>query len=433
MTAQAQDRIGQAEPRKTPGAESGRPFRAGEKAQLTDRKGRKVTIQLRTGETTQTDHGLVRHDDVIGSAPGGIVTTVSALRRSSGSTPAASRRAGGWQYVALRPRLMDYQLSMPRGAQIMYPKDIAQALAYGDVRRGMRVLESGGGSGAMSLALVDAVGPEGSVTTIEKRADFADICRGNVEMYYGFLPRWWECVADDFDHAASLMPAYSVDRVLFDLLDPWNRLDSAWRVLAPGGVMVSYVTTATQMSKLCETLRSSRRWTAPEIVEDLERSWKAEGLSVRPNHQMIGHTGFLVASRTMAEGFPALTSRRHGSKDAHASIDRAGELENLELRGDLSDRKVRKTLRELGDGLAVLRRENEGRRGRSAVPSAAPDGSVLLPGLGRATAGQEDTPDPESQECLDGHQPDGQRGPQPSRQRAGDDRGDQKSEEDDRI
>ncbi|MBQ5557626.1 MAG: tRNA (adenine-N1)-methyltransferase [Aeriscardovia sp.] len=373
MAEQAHERIEQ-EVQKKSGAESGRPFRAGEKAQLTDRKGKKITIQLRTGETTQTDHGLVRHDDVIGSVPGEVITTVSALRHSLGSTSAAQRRTGGWQFVVLRPRLMDYQLSMPRGAQIMYPKDIAQALMYGDVRRGMRVLESGGGSGAMSLALVDTVGPKGSVTTIEKRADFADICRGNVEMYYGFLPRWWECVTDDFDHVASLMSAHSVDRILFDLLDPWNRLDEAWRVLAPGGIMVAYVTTVTQMSKVCETLRSSRRWTVPEIIEDIERSWKSEGLSVRPNHQMIGHTGFIVTSRTMAEGFPALTAHTHGSKDMYVDIDCPGELKNLELRGDLSDRKIRKTLRELGENLAILRGENQKMAEQTVVASTTFDG-----------------------------------------------------------
>lgn len=352
---------------------TGEPFRAGEKAQFTDRRGKKVTFQLVAGQCTQTDHGFIVHDDIIGQLPGSVVRTVSSAKGRAGEIAAkqvkpgkAGRLVGGWEYMVFRPRLIDYQLSMPRGAQIMYPKDIAQALAYGDIRTGMRVVESGGGSGAMSLALCSAVGPNGSVLTIERRAEFAQICAGNIELFYGFQPDWWKVEVAGFDEGAAQLPAASVDRIMLDLLDPWNRLEQAERILVPGGVLVAYITTTTQMSRLSEGLRETGRWTEPEIVELVERTWKAEGLAVRPNHDMVGHTGFLVISRVMAPAAQALRKQRHGSKNTYVDVDRAGitgeqdahgavhDVADLELR-DISDRKVRKVLRDLERQRAQLK------------------------------------------------------------------------------
>ena len=155
---------------------------------------------------------------------------------------------------------------MPRGAQIMYPKDIAQVIQLGDIRTGMRVLESGAGSGAMSLNLLDAVGPDGQVTTIELRPEFARVAEANATLYYGARPQWWTLLVGDFDSRAAGLPEHWFDRIVLDMLDPWNRLDAAWRVLAPGGVLTAYVTTTTQISRLAEALRESGHWTEPQIL-----------------------------------------------------------------------------------------------------------------------------------------------------------------------
>ena len=326
----------------------------GEKVQFTDRRGKRITDQLVIGGVTQSEHGLILHDDVIGSSEGIVVTTVHA--RHDGIDEAKpwkqTRAIGGWQYCVMRPRLADYVLSMPRGAQIMYPKDIAQVIQLGDIRNGMHVVESGAGSGAMSLNLLDAVGPEGTLTSIEIRRDFAQVARANAALYYGQDPAWWDLKTGDFDAVAATLPVHATDRIVLDMLDPWNRLEQAFRIMAPGGVLVCYVTTTTQMVRLADRLREDGRWTEPDIQETLERHWKAEDLAVRPDHQMIAHTGFLIVSRAMAEGFDALRRRERITKDVHTDIDtltaeeRAARLEELELR-DISDRKLRKVLRDL--------------------------------------------------------------------------------------
>ncbi|KAA8817473.1 tRNA (adenine-N1)-methyltransferase [Bifidobacterium callitrichos] len=338
------------------------PLEAGEKVQFTDRRNKKITDQLVVGGSTQTDHGLILHDDVIGLTEGTVVTTVTAKReaqinqvhpeRDAAKPWKATRAIGGWQYAVMRPRLADYVLSMPRGAQIMYPKDIAQVIQLGDIRTGHRVLESGAGSGAMSLNLLDAVGEGGEVTTIELRPDFARVAEANATLYYGRRPEWWSLKTGDFDSVAAGLPEHYYDRIMLDMLDPWNRLEQAYRVIAPGGVIVAYVTTTTQMSRMVEALRDAGVWTEPVIQETLERSWKAQGLAVRPDHQMIGHTGFLIVSRAMAEGFTALKKRERAAKDTVTDVDdltdeeREARLEDLELR-DISDRKLRKVLRDL--------------------------------------------------------------------------------------
>lgn len=335
---------------------------AGEKVQFTDRRGKKITEQLIAGGSTQTEHGLILHDDVIGQSEGAIVTTVTAKRedqvnanhpeRDAGKPWKAVKAIGGWQYVVMRPRLADYVLSMPRGAQIMYPKDIAQVIQLGDIRSGARVLESGAGSGAMSINLLDAVGEEGSLTTIELRPEFAKIAQANATLYFGHEPAQWDLKVGDFDSVAAMLPEQHFNRIVLDMLDPWNRLEQAYRVIAPGGVLICYITTTTQLSRLVEALREAEVWTEPEIQETLERNWKAQGLAVRPDHQMIGHTGFLVVTRAMAQGFKALKKRERATKDTTSDIDnltaeeREERLADLELR-DISDRKLRKVLRDL--------------------------------------------------------------------------------------
>ena len=305
------------------------PLAAGEKVQFTDRRSNKITDQLVPGGVTQTSHGIILHDDVIGQTEGSVVVTVSAKReaqvnqthpeRDANKPWKGTRAIGGWEFAVMRPRLADYVLSMPRGAQIMYPKDIAQVIQLGDIRSGMNVLESGAGSGAMSINLLDAVGEGGSLTTIEMRSEFARVAEANATVYFGERPAWWDLRTGDFDSVAAGLPD---------------------------------VTTTTQLSRLAEALREAGCWTEPDIQETLERNWKAQGLAIRPDHQMIGHTGFLMVSRAMAPGFQALRKRDRATKDTTTDIDsltleeRAEQLEDLELR-DISDRKLRKVLRDL--------------------------------------------------------------------------------------
>lgn len=338
------------------------PLQAGEKVQLTDRKGKKITEQLVVGGSTQTERGVLFHDDIIGLPEGSVVTTVTSEGKTASAAEAYrhnprkpwknTRKIGGWQYTVMRPRMQDFILSMPRGAQIMYPKDIAQVIETCDIRRGMRVLESGGGSGAMGLHLLDAVGSEGELTTIELRPEFAHVCEGNATVYFGERPSWWNLQVGDFDSVAATLPESYFDRIFLDMLDPWNRLEQASRVIVPGGVLTCYVTTVTQLSRVAENLRQSGQWTEPEITETMERGWKAQGLAVRPNHEMIGHTGFLITSRAMAPSCTALQKREHGTKDTYNDIDaltpeqQRERLEELELR-DISDRKLRKVLKDL--------------------------------------------------------------------------------------
>lgn len=349
-------------------------LQAGEKVQFTDRKGKRITAQLVPGAVTQTERGIIRHDDVIGQMPGVVIATVHAKREDQvrsdhperdAKKPWKSARAiGGWQYAVMRPRLSDYVLSMPRGAQIMYPKDIAQVIQLGDIRSGMRVLESGAGSGAMSLNLLDAVGSEGELTTIEVRPDFARIAQANATLYYGQEPSWWTIKVGDFDTVAATLPENYFDRIMLDMLDPWNRLQQAYRVIIPGGVLIAYVTTTTQLSRMVEALRKAGTWSEPEIQETLERTWKVQGLAVRPDHQMIGHTGFLVFTRAMAQGFTALQKRERPAKDTTSDIDdlnaqeRAEQFEDLTLR-DISDRKLRKVLRDLDAQVYQLSQQSE--------------------------------------------------------------------------
>ncbi|KFF30921.1 tRNA (adenine-N1)-methyltransferase [Bifidobacterium bombi] len=336
----------------------------GEKVQFTDRKGNKITSQLKRGGTTQTSHGIILHDEVIGMTEGVVVTTVRSKRenlseRDRSKPWKATKAIGGWDFVVMRPRLADYVLSMPRGAQIMYPKDIAQVIQLGDIRSDMRVLESGAGSGAMSINLLDAVGERGCLTTIELRPEFAKVARANAILYFGDQPHWWDLRTGDFDAVAATLREHWFDRIVLDMLDPWNRLEQAWRVIAPGGILTAYVTTTTQVSRLCEALRAAGSWSEPDVQETFERKWKAQGLAVRPDHEMIGHTGFLVVSRAMAEGFEALRRRDRATKDTRTDVDsmsedeRAQRLEDLELR-DISDRKLRHVLRDLGEQVGVL-------------------------------------------------------------------------------
>jgi tRNA (adenine57-N1/adenine58-N1)-methyltransferase len=268
--------------------------------QLTDPKGRHYTIVLEEGAQYHTHRGGIAHDDLIGCPEGSLVV-------SPAGTP----------YLALRPRLADYVLSMPRGAQVIYPKDAAQILMWGDVFPGARVLEAGAGSGALTCSLLQAVGPEGEVVSYEVRPDHAEHAERNVLRFFGELPpNWTMRVADLAVHGDRAgEPDGSFDRAVLDMLAPWEQLGTVARALVPGGVLVGYVATTTQLSRLTEALREQQCWTEPEAWEALVRPWHVVGLAVRPEHRMQGHTAFLLTARRLADGVsPPRPQRRPTSR-----------------------------------------------------------------------------------------------------------------------
>jgi tRNA (adenine57-N1/adenine58-N1)-methyltransferase catalytic subunit len=286
------------------------PFRVGDRVQLTDPKGRLNTLTLEPGKTYHTHRGLLPHDDLIGLPDGSVVTS-----------------SGGTAYLALRPLLADYVLSMPRGAQVIYPKDAAQIVAMGDIFPGARVLEAGAGSGALSCSLLRAVGAHGELHSYEMREDFAKIATRNVEAFFGAPhPAWTLHVGDVADCAE-----VGYDRIILDMLAPWEMMDLLERALVPGGVFVGYVATTTQLSELMEALRERGGFTEPRAWETLVRDWHADGLAVRPDHRMIAHTAFLITSRKLAPGVVAPMRRRKPSTGALAYAKRrAASIEAAE-------------------------------------------------------------------------------------------------------
>jgi tRNA (adenine57-N1/adenine58-N1)-methyltransferase catalytic subunit len=268
------------------------PFRAGDRVQLTDPKGRHYTLVLESGVTYHTHRGALDHDKLIGLPEGSVVTS-----------------AGGTSYLALRPLLPDYVLSMPRGAQVIYPKDAAQIVMWGDVFPGARVLEAGAGSGALTCSLLRAVGESGSVTSYEVRDDHAVHAVRNVERFFGEQPANWTLhIGDVVEHSGE------VDRVILDMLAPWEVLPAITANLIPGGVLVVYVATVTQLSRVTEALREQQCWTEPQSWETLMRPWHSVGLAVRPEHRMVGHTAFLITARRLADGVVPPRPQRRPSK-----------------------------------------------------------------------------------------------------------------------
>lgn len=275
------------------------PFRPGDRVQLTDPKGRHYTVVLEPGQTYHTHRGALDHDKLIGQPEGSVITS-----------------AGGMAFLALRPRLADYVLSMPRGAQVIYPKDAAQILMWGDIFPGARVLEAGAGSGALSCSLLRAVGPTGSLLSYEVRADHAEHAVRNVEEFFGKRPDNWTLrVADLATHGSEHPddPANTVDRVVLDMLAPWEVLPTVAANLVSGGVLVVYVATTTQLSRVTEALREQQCWTEPESWEALVRPWHVVGLAVRPEHRMVAHTAFLLTTRKLAEGVTPMRQQRRPS------------------------------------------------------------------------------------------------------------------------
>ncbi|BBY67515.1 hypothetical protein MHEL_57580 [Mycolicibacterium helvum] len=259
------------------------PFVVGDRVQLTDPKGRHYTMVLNPGSEFHTHRGAIEHDAVIGLPEGSVIKSTN-----------------GDAFLVLRPLLIDYVLSMPRGAQVIYPKDAAQIVHEGDIFPGARVLEAGAGSGALTCSLLRAVGPGGQVISYEVRDDHAVHAQRNVATFFGQDPDNWKLIIGDL--VDSDLAEASVDRIVLDMLAPWDVLDTVARLLIPGGVLMVYVATVTQLSKTVEALREQQCWTEPRAWESLQRGWNVVGLAVRPQHNMRGHTAFLISARRLAPG-----------------------------------------------------------------------------------------------------------------------------------
>lgn len=264
---------------------------------LTDPKGRRHSVLLEAGKTFFTHKGGIDLDTLIGG-PDGVVVTSS----------------GGVDYLVLRPLLPDVVVSMPRGAAVVYPKDAAQIATMADIFPGASVVEAGAGSGALTCTLLRGVGVGGRLTSYERRAEFAEIARRNVEAFFGGShPAWTLNIGD----LATELQEVDVDRVILDMLAPWNCVTAVAAALRPGGLVCAYVATTPQLSRFVETVREHGGFTEPDAWESLVRSWHVEGLAVRPEHRMNGHTGFLVTARRLAPGVRTPRKSRRPSPGAY--------------------------------------------------------------------------------------------------------------------
>jgi len=257
-------------------------FEAGEVCLLLDARSRTYLIDLTPGGRFQYHAGGVDHDDILGN-PSGVV-----LRTTSGA-----------RLVALRPRLADYVLRMKRGPQVIYPKDLGPIIHWGDIGPGMTVLEAGTGSGALTLALLRAVGPTGKVVSVERRPEHARHAVAAITRFLGGLPSTLELRDGEVEE---MVIDVAPDRLVLDMPEPWHAVEAAAEGLADDGVLTSFLPTVPQVQRIRDALRRTGRFATPSTFEVLHRDWAADGRSVRPSHQMVGHTGFItIACKTLGE------------------------------------------------------------------------------------------------------------------------------------
>ena len=305
-------------------------FSAGDRVQLTGPKGRINTIVLVMGGRHGTHRGEIRHDDIIGKPSGSVI-----------------ENHNGEKFLALKPLLSDYVLSMPRGAQIIYPKDAGQIIVEGDIFPGAVVIEAGVGSGALSSYLLRAIGDKGKLFSFEIREEFAQIAKANVENFLGITPKNWKITIGLLqENLSKIVKKSSADRAVLDMLAPWECIAEVEKALKPGGLVICYVATATQLSRVAEEIKSTGRFTSVVAFETLVRPWHLEGLAVRPEHRMISHTGFLLTARKLAEGTELPDFRKRRVNKAEGSEEDAQEWFGLTER-PVGEKKLRKTLRQV--------------------------------------------------------------------------------------
>ena len=255
------------------------PLQPGDMVLLVDRKGRRYLQRLASGGTFHFHAGYLAHDELIGRPEG------STVRSSKGS-----------RLLVLRPTAADWTLKGPRGAQVVYPKDQAMIVALGDIAPGLTVVEAGAGSGALTCALLRAVGPSGRVVSFELRPEHAEVAERNVSARFGGVPDHWELIVGD---VADGLAGRRCNRLVLDLLEPWEVVKNGADAVHPGGVLVAYTPTVPQVMRLREALDEDARWGREETVETLVRPWHVEGLAVRPDHRMVSHTAFLTTARRL--------------------------------------------------------------------------------------------------------------------------------------
>lgn len=314
-------------------------LQAGDRIQITDVKKNHYTITLTRDGYFQSRRGNFHHREVIGKPEGTVLQTED-----------------GHQLLILRPLMSDFALSMPRGATVVYPKDAGSILAFADIFPGARVLEAGAGSGALSIALLGAIGERGHLLSVERRADFAEIASGNVHSWYGAeVPNWDLRVGELAEVVDNQVEEASFDRVVLDMLAPWENIDQVARALVPGGLVVCYVATTTQLSRIAEVIKDSQRFTRPEASETLVRPWHLQGLAVRPDHRMVAHTGFILTARRLAPGAQPLGLASRPAKAAYSEPlawedgSEAGQAWDSADLGErtMADRKVRRVVRDV--------------------------------------------------------------------------------------
>ncbi|QBI22157.1 tRNA (adenine-N1)-methyltransferase [Egibacter rhizosphaerae] len=257
------------------------PFGPGEVALLVDRKERRYLVTLATGGTFHYHGGAVAHDDLLGAAEG------SRVRSAKGTT-----------LLALRPTAGDWTLKAKRGAQVVYPKDQAMIVGLADIAPGCTVIEAGAGSGALTAALLRAVGPNGRVVSFELREDHATVAARSIADRFGTHPPNWTLEVAD---VVERLPGLSCDRLVLDLLEPDRIVPIAVEALHSGGILCAYTPSVPQVMRLREALDADRRWGLAQTVETLLRTWHVEGLAVRPDHRMVAHTAFLTTVRRLAD------------------------------------------------------------------------------------------------------------------------------------
>ncbi|GAA1045790.1 tRNA (adenine-N1)-methyltransferase [Rothia amarae] len=306
------------------------PFRIGERVQLTDERGKISTITLAAGGEYHSHRGYFKHDELIGAPEGTVIENSEGLKIQT-----------------MRPLYRDFVLSMPRGAAVVYPKDAGQIVTMADIFPGARVIEAGVGSGALSISLLRAIGDFGHLRSFERREEFAEIARGNVEtMFGGPHPAWEITLGDLAETLGDVEEPASVDRAVLDMLAPWECIDAVATALAPGGVIICYVATVTQLSRTAEALRADGRFTEPESHETMVRGWHVEGLAVRPDHRMVAHTGFLITARRLADGAVRLAPKRRASKTEFSQEDMNAWSPAALGERNVSDRKLRRAAKD---------------------------------------------------------------------------------------
>ncbi|MDP2601347.1 MAG: tRNA (adenine-N1)-methyltransferase [Deltaproteobacteria bacterium] len=256
------------------------PLREGEPVVFLDRKEREYLARLEPGRPISIRGGKIAVADIVGREEGTAV-------RSSFNEP----------FLVFRPSLPQLIPNLPRSAQVIYPKDIGPILIWADLFPGARVVEAGVGVGALSMALLRAIGDDGQLISYEIREDFAELAQKSVARYFGPTPNWTVKIGD----VAAELAETGVDRVVLDLPEPWQVIDAAWKALRPGGILLCYLPTVLQIKTLVDALRDYNRFACIETSESLMRFWHFKGMSARPQHRMVAHTGFITSARRLAD------------------------------------------------------------------------------------------------------------------------------------